>query len=390
MSGIFEQLQADYQTGGMQAALDRAETTLRKQQRYHELFEVLKMQARHKLGQPVLHQDAVSLSEAQQRQLEDSLLAACRDVGFCLLQAGQIQESWGYLKHLTDQDEIRQKILDIKVTEENVEAIIGLLLYEGLDCDRGFALVLEKYGTCNAITTMQNALYGRSRKDRCAAGQRLVAHVHRELLESVKAHIERQAAEGGEVKTDNRKDAASECRLADLIQGRGFLFENGSYHIDTSHLSSTVQIAVELSDAESWELALDLTRYGEHLHADLQYPSHPPFEDTYPSHAKFFSALLGQDVDSSVSYFRDRAVQTDAHQEGTQVIETYVDLLARIGRPAEAMEALVELIPPGIQTTGRAPTLYDLSQQLGDFTRYRELCVERDDLLGYVVGLEQA
>lgn len=376
MSDIFQQLQSDFQSGGIGTALATAGETLREQKRFHELFEVLKMQSRHGLGLPLLHDDKISLSDEDQRKFEDQLLAACREVGFSLMRAGQIQESWGYLKHLADYGEVLAELQRTEVTDENVEAIVGLLLYEGLDCERGFQLVLERYGTCNAITTMQNAMYGRSRKDRSAAGRQLVHHVHRELRESVLAHIQRE--EG---------IAPDEGLIFPLLDGRDFLLENGSYHIDTSHLGSTVQIAVELSDPQALELALDMARYGERLHPDLQYPSHSPFEDTYPSHIKFFSALLGQDVDASLEYFRQRAEQTDAHQEGTFPIETYVDLLARIGRPAAALEATVQWIAPGIQTTGHAPTLYDLSLQMGNFDRYRELCVERQDLLGFIVGL---
>lgn len=378
MSGIYQQLSDEYQTGGMTAALETVEKTLRQEKRFHELFEVLKMQTRQRLGLSLLHDDASQLSDEAQRRFEDELLDACRDVGFSLMEAGQVQESWGYLKHLTDRDEVVAAVRMLEVTDDNLEAIIGLLLYEGLDCDRGFELVLEKYGTCNAITTMQNAMYGRSKTDRCATGRRLVHHVHHELLESVKAHVER---EQGSAPTENR--------LVDIIADRDFLFENGSYHIDTSHLSSTVQIAVELDDQDTLALALDMARYGEKLHAELQYPSQTPFEDTYPSHIKFFSALLGENVDASLGYFRERAEQTDAHQEGTFAIETYIDLLARIGRPADAIEAAVVLIPAGIQTTGRAPTLYDLSNQLGSFDRYRALCIEREDLLGFVVGLDK-
>jgi len=378
MTEIFQQLAADYQDGGMAAALEKAATTLREQQRYHELFEVLKMQTRQNLNLPLMYDDAAELSEEEQRSLEDALLEACADVGFSLMRAGQIQESWGYLKHLTDHDSVLTELNKLEVTDDNLEAMIGLLLYEGLDCDRGYQLVLEKYGTCNAITTQQNAMYGRSKKDRRATGGRLVKHVHDELLESVKSHIEREEGTKPELN-----------RLAELIEGRDFLFDGGSYHIDTSHLGSTVQVAVELVDREALELALDLAKYGVRLHPELQYPSSAPFEETYPSHIKFFSALLDQDLDESLAYFRDRAEKCDAHQEGTFAIETYVDLLGRVGRPADAIEAAVSLIPVGIQTTGRTPSLFELSQQLGNFDRYRELCIEREDLLGFVVGLDK-
>ena len=57
MSDIFEQLREDYEAGGMSSALATAETTLREQQRYHELFEVLKMKTRQELSLPLLHEN---------------------------------------------------------------------------------------------------------------------------------------------------------------------------------------------------------------------------------------------------------------------------------------------------------------------------------------------
>lgn len=378
MSDPFQRLSEEYAAGGIAAVLVAAEAELRVENRYHELFEVLKMSSRHALGLPLLHQGEQALPEIQRRALEDGLLEACRDVGFALLRAGQIQDSWVYLRHLDDHENVLNEVRRIDVTEDNLDQVLGLLLHEGLDTESGYALVLEHHGTCNAITTMQQAMYGRSKQERQSAGRLLVAHVHQELLENVKSHIQRE-----------EHQLPTESRLGDVIANRAFLFADGAYHIDTSHLSSTVQIAGELVDAPSLELALDMSRYGQRLDAGLQYPGDPPFEDLYPTYARFFSAQLGQEAEAAVAYFRKRAEASDAHQEGTFAIEAYIDLLSRIGEPAAAIEATVDFIPAGIQTSGRAPSLYDLSEQLGDFCRYRELCSERNDMLGYVVSLER-
>ena len=376
MNELFQKLAADFESGGIAATLATAEQQLRKEKRFHELFEILKMRDRQQQGLPLLHRDDVKTTESQQRQLEDGLIKACNDVGFALLDDGQIQESWVYLRHLNDSDAVLEKLRAVKANEENLDQLLGLLLYEGLDPAAGYAMVLEHYGTCNAITTMQQTMYGRPREQRQATGQLLVAHVHNELLENVKSHVQRE-----------ENESPGENRLVAVMAKRDYLFADGAYHIDTSHLSSTIQIATELTDSESVELALDMARYGEKLDEGLRYPGDPPFEDLYPTSAKFFAAQLGQDVDESVAHFRKRAEETDAHQEGTFAIETYIDLLSRVGKPTEAMQATVELIPQGIQTTGRAPSFYDLSEQMKSFDRYRELCAERDDLLGYVISL---
>ena len=378
MTDFFQQLTNAYASSGLAAALDAAESQFRDAGRYHELFEVLRMKSRHRLGLQIMQSEPASLAAADQRALEDGLLAACRDVGYALLRSGQIQESWMYLRHLDENARIIEELRDVEITEQNLDQVLGLLLHEGLDCERGYQLVLERYGTCNAITTLQSTMYGRAKSERRAAGRLLVAHVHQELLENVKAHVAREEA-----------TSPNENRLTELMHGRDYLFADGAYHIDTSHLSSTVQVAGELVDRPSLELALDLARYGQRLDSGLQYASDAPFEDTYAAYGQFFAAQLGQDVEQSLAFFREQAEATDAHQQGTFPIETYIDLLARVGRPLEAIEATIKLIPVGTQTTGRSPSLYDLSEQLGDFTRYRELCQERRDMLGYLISLEK-
>ena len=152
MSHAFESLSQAFQTGGLEAALQTAAAEARDQGRYHELFEILKMRSRLRLGLPLLHDEKASLSEAQQRELEDGLLAACREVGYSLLAAGQIQDGWFYLRHLSEPEEVVAALKQIEVNDENLDQVLGLLLHEGLDSARGFQLVLKHHGTCNAIT----------------------------------------------------------------------------------------------------------------------------------------------------------------------------------------------------------------------------------------------
>jgi hypothetical protein len=265
------------------------------------------------------------------------------------------------------------------IRDDNVEQFVEVLLHEGIDTERGYQLVLDHYGTCNAITTMQSALYGRPKLERQAAGKLLVRHVHDELLSNVKAHIARQedAQPAGE-------------RLVELIAARPWLFEGGTYHIDTSHLSSTVQIAGELTDEPSLVLALDLTAYGRQLDRQLQYPGEEPFVDLYPSTSLFFAAQLGQDVEQALTFFLAKARGVRPREDGTGCIEVYIDLLARVGKTSEAIDATLEMIPRGIQTTGRAPALLELCQQANQFDRMQAVCQERGDLLGYVVALMRA
>jgi len=57
-SDVFIELQHALAHGGANAVLQRAADWFRDQQRYHELFEVRKMQLRRRLGLPLVFHDA--------------------------------------------------------------------------------------------------------------------------------------------------------------------------------------------------------------------------------------------------------------------------------------------------------------------------------------------
>ena len=85
---------------------------------------------------------------------------------------------------------------------------------------------------------------------------------------------------------------------------REWLFQDNAYHIDTTHLASTVRIARVLADPADLRLALDLTEYGRRLSQQFQYQGDEPFVETYPSHALYFQALLGENVEEALAYFQ--------------------------------------------------------------------------------------
>ncbi len=96
---------------------------------------------------------------------------------------------------------------------------------------------------------------------------------------------------------------------------------------------------------------------------------------------------VGKGVEAAVSHFRERAETLRVEDEGTLPAETYIVLLTRLGRLAEAIEASARLLPAGTRTIGFAPSLLELSRMAGDFTVLRRVSRERQDLLGYAVGL---
>lgn len=378
-SSAFDQLRLALDSGGAEAVLKQAADTLRQQKKYHELFEVLKMQARRRIGLPILFADSGdSLSEAQRGQLEEGLVAACREVGTLLLREGQVREGWMYLRPVGDKAEAVRLLSAIESNEENAEDLIEVCLHEGIDIGRGFGLVLSSYGTCSSITTYDSSVARRPRSEQAPAARQLLQRVHADLVASVKHDISLQ--EGSQ---------PAETTLRELVADREWLFQDNSYHLDTTHLAATVRIARVLSDPADLRLALDLTEYGRRLSQQFQYPGDEPFAEMYPASALYFQALLSEHIDEALAYFKSKAEMLDPQYHGLVAVETYIDLLTRLGRYAEAIPAAVKLAPKGMQPIGHAPSLVELAEKARDFTPVLAYCQEQGDLLGYTAALVQ-
>jgi hypothetical protein len=174
-----------------------------------------------------------------------------------------------------------------------------------------------------------------------------------------------------------------------LVHDRDWLFQDNSYHIDTTHLAATVRIARVLADPAELRTALDLTEYGRRLSEQFQYHGDEPFAEMYPAHAHYFRALLGENVEEALAYFRSKAEMLDPQYHGLAPVETYVDLLTRVGRPRQAIDAAVKLGPKGLQPIGQAPSLLELAEKAGDYAPVLSYCREQGDLLGYAAALVQ-
>lgn len=103
--------------------------------------------------------------------------------------------------------------------------------------------------------------------------------------------------------------------------------------------------------------ALDLTAYGRRLSSQFQYKGDQPFEDIYPSHAFYLGALLGEDVDAAVEYFRERAESLDPREHGGLPVEAYVQLLDRLGRYAPAIGAAPRFCPSATRRCDASRTI---------------------------------
>ncbi|MEM9365567.1 MAG: hypothetical protein AAGD07_06185 [Planctomycetota bacterium] len=382
--GWLEQLEAD-----PSARLSQIIAFYRQHKRPVELFEAIKMQTRASLGLPLVADPETPEEPPNElgRKLEEGLLDACRQAGAMLIDMGRISEGWMYLRPTGDMALVRRLLSEVPVTEENQDEMVHVLLHEGVDIARGYQAVLDFQGTCNSITLFDQHIASRSRGDRKAAAGCLLRHFYNELLMLVRDDFRSRAPQHGVAADVIAKDSSS-VGLGDLIAKYNWILGEGGYHLDTTHLASTVRFAIHLDTPEDYQLAWELTQYGRRLPEDFQYPGEEPFVDFYPAHATYFAALLGRDPETAVRYFAQKARTVDVMTGGTGAIESYVDLLDRLGRPAEALAAAMALFPNDVPTQRVIADLIrmaDAAKRNGDeaiIGKLERFLFERNDLLG--------
>ena len=339
-SNFFDRLTETVQQSGPVEAAKFLVDSMRSQQRYTELFEALKMYHRMELGLPAVQTDLAGanskiggISEALQDKLDKRLIG--------------------------DRVAAAEAMKDVAVNQDNLDTVLGLLVHEAVDVKRGTQLSLEMRGTCNTITMLDSVVSMRGRDDQQLAVGVLVEHVHQELLNSLRSDLARR---------ENWAEAhleSNEQSVEKLLGSRPGLLKDGTYHLDTTHLASTVRFARILDDKKQLRLALDLAQYGRQLHPQYQYPSEEPFADLYPMSIAWFRAILGEHVDAATKLFLQKTESIDPQEHGTIAIETYADLLTRVGKPEEAMRFLIKRMPKGMRPFGIAPSLIELAEASG-------------------------
>lgn len=374
---LFDEVEADLRDAGPEATLERLAMRFRESGDFHGLFDTRLMQARRRLGLPIILTTPLEdLTEPLRGQVEAAYLEACREAGWLLWNAGKLREAWMYLRPLGENSAVAEAIARIQPNDENLGSLVEIALHEGVAPAHGYELILRNYGTCNAITTFDSEMGRHNRTQQQIAAALLVRQIHAELLSNVRADIARRETA-----------PPAEHSLIQLLEGREWLFADNGYHIDTSHLSASVRIARIIEDPAVLEDAWDLTEYGRRLAATFQPPGDPPFDDTYPSHGLFFAAQVGRQVEEAAAHFRVRADKANLEEEGTAAAEVYVVLLIRLRRFGEALEEHIRLMPAGVRTTGFAPTVLEMARLAGGYDRLLAVCRDRGDLLGFAAGL---
>jgi hypothetical protein len=355
VSELFDQLERTIHAEGPAAGFDLLLRSAREQKNYSLLFETRLLQKRHQLGLPLLHSgDIGDLPPDKQSVYQAALTEAAREIGALFLADGDIARAWPYFRAVGDPQPVAAAIEALE-TSDHIDPILEIALGEGVNPSKGFDLLLSHHGLCRAI---EFTLRTPDRAMRIDFLNRLVRAQHAELLKNLREAV--SAKEG------NAPDTSS---ISELIENRGWLFENAGYYTENSHLASILQASPDLEDPESIRLALELATYGLHVDPMYRFPSAHPFDNLYEDHALYLRAMLGENVDTTIEHFR-------AKERGAEVL---VPLLSGLGRYQEAIDIALEAGAPAIAL--------ELCQHAADFARLKELAREQDNVLAYTAGL---
>ena len=402
---IFTQLACTADDSGTSAMFDTLAAALKARRRWHALFDLRLLQARIALGLPATGElvgrgGQGDIAPADRDQLDERSLAACREVGWPLLDEGHVAAAWMYLRAAATPAEVTEKLArlaaDILATSDStgdedaagrLQEIVHVALWEGVDPALGIDIVIRTQGTCNAITAYEQAVSRLPARRQEPAADVLVHHLHGEVTRAVAADLTHRGA--AVAAADDA--GASMIPLLDLLRELGGP-DDASIHVDVSHLQSVLRIARVCTDPNIIHQAWELACYACRLPADMAYPGEPPFEEVGESSRLFFGAQLGHDRERAIGFFRRAAARARIEESGTLPADTLVLLLTRLGRPAEALHAALERpadgpMPSTMLASGMLPSLVELATAADSWDDLLAACRERGDEITYAATL---
>jgi hypothetical protein len=379
----FDKIEQICQAQGPAAAVDELVRVLEGQRDWHRLFDALLLRRKLEMGLPTVRPASFDrIPEDRQSEFEESYIEAARRVGRALLAEHNIPQAWMYLRTVREPQAVTEALDRIDAERDlpdNVDDLISVALYERAHPVKGLELMLKSRGTCNTISAFDQATAQISAEERLRGAELLVKHLYQELLQSVRRDIERRSAEQG-------IEPPQPGTLLEAIDGRDWLFEDGNYHIDVSHLSAVVRFARFLNpDSPELPMAAQLCGYGARLSQQFQYPADPPFDDYYGAHLEFFNVLLGGGRRKSLAYFRERLENAQETDDRRLIAYVLVDLLVRTGMLEEAALLAAEHLRDLDESSGFS--FAQLSEEAGRLDLFRDVAREREDLIGFTAAL---
>ena len=378
----FQQIEDLQASGGSDAVFDWLFDALRERKEYHKLFDAHLIRKKQSLGLSVARPTSLEdVPSDLRKEVEETYIAAARDVGQAFLADGDISSAWMYLQVIREPDAVKAAIEDLPIRQEpdeQAEEVTRIALFDRVHPLKGVERMLKSHGMCNTITSLDQAMPSLSAEQRRECAKVMVRELYDELTETVRRHVQQRIP-----------TIEPQSDLGELVTGRDWLFEGGNYHTDVSHLNSVVRFARSLEGADDeMKLALHLCKYGHQLDEPLRYPGEPPFEDFYDAHQHFFQALLAEDPEPGLGYFRKKLADEPDEQDKPLLAYVLVDLLMRVDRLDEAVDVAASHLTKLGDDVGFS--FAELCDEAKRFDRLQQVCKEQDDLVGYAAALTRS
>ena len=313
--------------------LDTLEQALLDQQDFHRWFDARMIRARRQLGLPLTQPTSLrDIPEAQEAEWRKAYTDAARDAGYHFLRNNLLADAWAYFRTIREPQPVRDAIEQLVQSSDgtpgaDTDEVLNVALYEAAHPVAGITLLLRTHGTCNTVTALSQMIGQMTPAERRQAAAVMVRHLYADLLANVRRDVERR-----------QPALKPDLTLRELIAGREFLFADGNYHIDVSHLHSIVGFARHLHREDpELRLAIDMSLYGQQLSEHLRYPADVPFDDYYSASEQFLQAVAGIDVAAGLNWFTHRLQQEPDAPDQRLIAFVLVDLAQRCGKTAEIL-----------------------------------------------------
>ena len=375
----FVDLQNQLSSGSIESFFEKLISLLQEKEQISQIFEVYLMQKKHQLGLPLVNPTSFEdVPEEHRTEFENWYIDRARDVGQLFLDRNEIPKAWIYFRIIGETSRIQEAFENLKVlsdADEQTEELINIALYEGAHPVKGIEMLLRSHGTCNTVTALDQIISQLTPEQRDQSARILIRELYDDLAATLRQEVQQRMAL-----------APPGDSIHELITGREWLFAEGNYHIDVSHLNAVVRFARALSGPDDdLQKAIQLAEYGSNLDSQFQYPGEPPFDQFYESHLHFLKALGGIDTDHAISYFKEKLKSEADEQDRVLIVSALIDLLMRIDRNNEAVEVAKEYAD---QLEQLSPNGFSMICQEADrFDVLQEVSQQRGDLIGFAAAL---
>lgn len=363
---------------GPAAAADELVAHARETENFHALFHALLLKKRVELGvSPFPNGPSSDLPPETHDEYETAIREAGRHVGAELLARKRFAQAWSFYKLLGEPEPIRAALeAYAPEPEDDVYPVIEIAWQNGLLPKKGFDLVLDRHGLCSAITMVSGSDLSTNPDLRDYTVTRLAQALHDQLVERLRSDLAGRGTPAPEGAT-----------IPEMVEGHPELFADDAYHIDTSHLSSVVQMAMQLPPgAPGIEIARDLCVYGRRLAPGLQGNNDAPFEDNYDDFLAYMNVLIGANAAKHLERFEAKAAR-EAEVGATYAAQVYINLLVKTNRLSEALAAAKRFLLGEDERNMICPGVSELARRAGDHKAQADAARARGDAVNYLASL---